>query len=156
MDINATLIGQGLTFFVFILVTMKYVWPNIQKAMAEREQKIADGLAAAEKGKQELEQAEERSQELVNDGKQKASDIIAQAQKRGDEMIEEAKSDARTEAERVKASAQAEIDQEIAKAREKLKTEVAALAIAGAEQILMREVDKSAHNEVLDKVCAKL
>lgn len=156
MDINATLIGQGITFFVFILVTMKYVWPPIQKAMAEREEKIADGLAAAEKGKQELEQAEQRSQELVDEGKQKASDIISQAQKRGDEMVEEAKAEARAEAERVKASAQAEIDQQIASAREKLKAEVSALAIAGAEQILMREVDKNAHNEVLDKVCAKL
>jgi len=156
VDINATLIGQGITFFVFILVTMKYVWPNIQKAMTEREEKISDGLAAAEKGKQELEQAEQRSQELVNEGKQQAADIIAQAQKRGDEMIEEAKSEARSEAERVKASAQAEIDQQVASAREKLKSEVSALAIAGAEQILLREVDKNAHNEILDKVCAKL
>lgn len=156
MDINMTLIGQGITFFIFIMVTLKYVWPPIQKALIERETKIADGLAAAEKAEKDLQEAEQRSAEILSDGKQKAADIISQAQKRGDELIESAKQDARSEGERLVAAAKAEIEQEIASARDKLKQEVAVLALTGAEQILQREVDRKAHDDVLDKICARL
>ncbi len=156
MNFNLTLIGQSIAFIVFVWFTMKFVWPMLMKKMAEREKKIADGLAAAEKGQEKFEQAEQRYEELVSEGKQQAGDIIAQAHKRGDELVEEAKSEAKSEAERIKHSAQADIEQQIAQAREKLKSEVAALALAGAEQILIREVDQKTHNEILDKICAKL
>jgi F-type H+-transporting ATPase subunit b len=156
VDINMTLIGQGITFFIFIMVTLKYVWPPIQKALIEREAKITDGLAAAEKAQKDLAEAEQRSAEILSEGKQKAADIISQAQKRGDELVDEAKQDARSEGERLIASAHAEIEQEISAARDKLRNEVAVLALAGAEQILQREVDRKVHDDVLDKICAKL
>lgn len=156
MNFNLTLIGQSIAFIVFVWFTMKFVWPLLMNKMAEREKKIADGLAAAEKGQEKFEQAEQRYEELVGEGKQQAGDIIAQAHKRGDELVEEAKSEAKSEAERIKHSAQADIEQQIAQAREKLKSEVAALALAGAEQILMHEVDQKTHNEILDKIYAKL
>lgn len=156
MNFNLTLIGQSIAFIVFVWFTMKFVWPLLMNKMAEREKKIADGLAAAEKGQEKFEQAELRYEELVSEGKQQAGDIIAQAHKRGDELVEEAKSEAKSQAERIKHSAQADIEQQIAQAREKLKSEVAALALAGAEQILIREVDQKTHNEILDKICAKL
>lgn len=156
MNFNLTLIGQSIAFAIFVWFTMKYVWPFIMGMMAEREKRIADGLAAAEEGQQKLEQADKRYEELVAEGKQQASDIIAQANKRGDELVEESKDTAKEEAERIKHAAQADIDHEYAQAREQLKAEVAKLALVGAEQILMREVDQKAHNDILDKVCAKL
>ena len=119
-------------------------------------ERIADGLAAAEKGQEALVQAEQRRAELVEEGKQKAAEIIAQAQRRGDEIVEESKSSARSEGERLIHAAQAEIDRERTLAKENLKGEVAALAIAGAEQILMREVDRKAHDEILAQVSARL
>lgn len=156
MNFNLTLIGQSIAFAIFVWFTMKYVWPFIMGMMAEREKRIADGLAAAEEGQQKLEQADKRYEELVAEGKQQASDIIAQANKRGDELVEESKDTAKEEAERIKHTAQADIEHEYAQAREQLKAEVAKLALVGAEQILMREVDQKAHNDILDKVCAKL
>lgn len=156
MNFNLTLIGQSISFAIFVWFTMKFVWPMLLNKMAEREQRIADGLSAAEQGQQKLEQADKRYEELVAEGKQKASDIINQASKRGDELVEESKQSAREEAERIKHTAQADIEHEVAQAREKLKNEVAKLALAGAEQILTREVDRKAHNDMLDKICAKL
>lgn len=156
MDFNMTLIGQTVSFAIFVWFTMRFVWPILLGKMAEREKRIADGLTAAEQGQERFEQAEQRYEELVKEGKQQAADIIAQAQKRGDELIEEAKTDAKSEAERIKQSAQADIDRQIAQARERLKAEVAALALAGAEQILVREVDRRTHNELFDKICARL
>lgn len=156
MNFNLTLIGQSIAFIIFVWFTMKYVWPLLTNIMAEREKRIADGLAAAEKGREKFEQAEKRYEELVTDGKQKASDIIAQANKRGDEVIEESKQSAREEADRIKKAAQADVEHQVAQAREKLKNEVAKLALAGAEQILTREVDQKAHNDLLSKVSAQL
>ena len=156
MNFNATLIGQIIAFATFVWFTMKYVWPYMLKKMHERETRIADGLAAAEKGQQTLEEAEQRLADMVNEGKQQAGEIISQAQRRGDEIIEAAKNEARDEGERLKAAARSEIEQERMQAREQLKEEVAMLALAGAEQILMREVDKKAHNELLAKLSAEL
>lgn len=156
MNFNLTLIGQSIAFAIFVWFTMKFVWPLLLGKMLEREKRIADGLAAAEQGQEKFEQAEKRYEELVAEGKQQASDIITQANKRGDELIEESKQAARDEAERIKHAAQADIEQEIAQAREQLKGEVSKLALAGAEQILAREVDQSTHNDMLDKICAKL
>lgn len=156
MNFNATLIGQTFAFIVFVWFTMKFVWPFMLKHMQDRETRIADGLAAAEKGQITLAEAEEKKVELLEEGKQEAAEIIAQAQRRGDELIEEAKNDARIEGERLKTAAHAEIEQERIQTREELKKEVVTLALAGAEQILMREVDRNAHNEVLDKIAAQL
>lgn len=156
MNITATLIGQSASFFLFVVFTMKYVWPPIMNALNERTKKIADGLAEAEKGHHELELAEKRATEIMREGKEKSKEYIDQAQKRHDEIVDEAKDHAREEGERLLHAARVEIEQERQEAKEKLRAEVSALAIAGAEQILMREVDKNAHNEVLDKISASL
>ncbi len=156
MNFNATLIGQLIAFLVFVVFTMKFVWPYLLKMMHDREARIADGLAAAEKGQEALVEAEQRHTELLDEGKQKAAEIIAQAQNRGDEIIEESKINAKSEGERLIHAAQAEIEREKTQAKESLKGEVAALALAGAEQILMREVDKKAHNEILNKLSSEL
>ncbi len=156
MNFNLTLIGQTVSFIILVWVTMKFIWPMLIRQMEEREKVIADGLAAAEKGREELEVAQRRHGELVEEGKKQAAEIIAQAQKRGDEIIEESKANARSEAHRILEGARAEIDQEREQAREELKAQVATLALSGAEQILMREVDREAHNDVLDKVSASL
>ena len=156
MNFNATLIGQSLAFIVFIWFTMKFIWPFILKAMQEREARIADGLAAAEQGQKDFAEAQEKSTAEINKGKDQAATIISQAQKRGDELIEEAREAAKKEGERIKESALSEIEQEKEKARRELRNQVADLAIAGAEQILMREVDHAAHNKVLAKISEQL
>ncbi len=156
MNFNATLIGQTIAFAVFVYFCMKYVWPPIIKALEERQSKIADGLAAAEKGRHELELAEKRAKELLREGKAKSQEFIVQAQKRADEVVEASKDTAKVEGERILTAARAEIEQERQQAREELRQQVAHLAIAGAEQVLMREVDSKAHSEVLDKLGAQL
>ncbi len=156
MNFNATLIGQSISFIIFVAFVMKYVWPLLLNQMKEREARIADGLAAAEEGQKELAEAQQKSVEEVNKGKDKAATIISQAQKRGDEIVEEAKENAKHESERIKEMALSEIEQEKEKARQDLRDQVATLAIAGAEQILMREVDQNTHNEVLAKISQQL
>lgn len=156
MNMNLTLIGQAISFAIFVWFCLKYVWPPILKALEERETRIADGLAAAERGKHELELAEQRATEAMREGKDKAQDFISQAQKRADEIVESAKVSAREEADKIKAAAAAEIDQERNRAKDELRAQVAALAVAGAEQILMREIDEQAHHDVLDKLAANL
>lgn len=156
MNFNATMIGQIISFAVFTWFCTKFIWPVIIKALDDRQAKIADGLAAAEKGQHELVLAEKRAGEILREGKEKSQEFINQAQKRHDEIVDEAKDDAREEGQRILIAARSEIEQERQEAKEALRTEVAALAIAGAEQILMREVDKNAHNEVLDKISASL
>jgi len=154
VNFNATLIGQLVTFAIFVWFTMKFVWPLLLKQMEEREARIADGLAAAEEGQKKLAQAQQDSVDEINKGKEKAATIISQAQKRGDEIVEEAKESAKRESERIKEQAFSEIEQE--KARQDLRNQVATLAVAGAQQILMREVDQNAHNEVLSKISQQL
>ena len=156
MSINLTLIGQALSLFIFVWFCMKYIWPPIINALHEREQRIADGLAAAEAGQDKLVEADRRLLELVDEGKQKAGEIIVQAQKRGDEILEEAKHAAREEGERLIEAAHAEIERERTQARDSLRQEVAVLALVGAERILMREVDKNAHDEILHRLGAEL
>ena len=156
MNINLTLIGQMITFVFFVIFTRKYVWAPIITALDARKAKIADGLAAAEKGKHELELAENRVVEALKESKEKAQEFITLAQKRSDEIVEEAKGTARTEGDRIIAAAQSQADQEMNEAKEKLRKEVGILAIVGTEQILMREVDASAHKDVLDKLGAQL
>ena len=156
MNITVTLIGQSIAFFLFVVFTMKYVWPPIMNALEKRKQTIADGLAAGEKGHQELELAQQRFAELVKEGKLKATDIIAQAEKRHDEIVEEAKVAAKKESEWIREGARSEIEQEKEIARQGLRQQFAELALLGAEQILMREVDRKAHNDVLNKISAGL
>ncbi len=156
MNINATLFGQAITFAVLVWFTMRFVWPPIMKAMQERAQRIADGLAAADQGQQKVIQAEQRLQEMTNEGKQQAAVIVAQAHKQGVEMVEDAKGTARVEGNRIIEAARHEIAREREQAREQLKQQVAALALAGAEQILMREVDRKAHDDLLGKISAGL
>mgnify|MGYP002621904036 CR=1 FL=1 len=156
MNFNATLIGQSISFIVFVIFVMKFVWPFLLQQMKDREARIADGLAAAEQGQKDFAEAQQKSLDEINKGKEQAAKIISQAQKRGDEIVEEAKESAKVESQRIKDNALGEIEQEKEKARQDLKNQVAALAIAGAEQILMREVDHNAHNEVLAKISQQL
>ena len=149
MNINATLIGQSITFFVFVWFCMKFVWPPIMQALSERKKQIADGLAAGERGKHELELASKRASENLHESKQKAAEIIAQAEKRAMQIIEEAKNTAKAEGDRMIVSAQASVAQETVRAKELLRAQVADLAVAGAEKILRREVDAKAHADLL-------
>ncbi len=152
MNINATLIGQSITFFVFVWFCMKFVWPPIMQALSERKKQIADGLAAGERGKHELELASKRASENLLESKQKAAEIIAQAEKRGVQLIEEAKNAAKAEGDRMLASAQASVAQETVRAKESLRTQVSELAVAGAEKILRREIDAKAHADLLTAI----
>ncbi len=156
MNFNATIIGQLIAFTVFVVFCMKIVWPFLLKAMQDRETRIADGLAAAEKGQITLAEAEATRIDLLEEGKQQAAEIISQGQKRHDEIVDAAKDDAMSEKEKILAAAQAEIEQQRTQTREQLRSEVANLALVGAEQILMREVDRNAHNDVLTKISAEL
>lgn len=156
MNINLTLIGQMLAFIAFVVFCMKYVWPPIMGAMQERERKIADGLAAAERAEHDLELAQEKSVERLKDAKQEAASIVDSANKRANQIVDEAKQVAVVEAERVKASAQAEIEQEVNRAREKLRSQVGVLSLAGAEKILGASIDLQAHSDLVDKLVAEL
>jgi len=156
MNINLTLIGQSITFLVFVWFCMKFVWPPIMNALEERKKKIADGLAAAERGEHEQVLAEKRAAELLHKAKQQAQDIIAQSQKRGSEIVDEAKNTAREEGARILAAANAEIEQEVNRAREELRGQVASLAIAGARKVLKREVDAAANEDLLKDLVSQL
>jgi F-type H+-transporting ATPase subunit b len=149
VNINATLIGEAIWFAVFIWITMKYVWPPLQKAMADRQKLIADGLAAGERGKHELELAAKRSADSLRDAKAKAAEIIAASEKRAAQIIEEAKLAAKVEADKVVLASKAEIAQQAEHARAELRGRLADLAVAGAERILKREVDAKAHADML-------
>jgi F-type H+-transporting ATPase subunit b len=126
------------------------------KALDERKKTIADGLAAAERGKHDLELAQVKVSEELKDAKSQAADIIAQAQKRAAEIIEEAKDDARTEGQRLLTAARAEIDQEVNQAKEQLRTQVASLAVVGASRVLEREIDEQAHSDLLNDLAAQI
>ncbi len=156
MNINLTLIGQMIAFVCFVVFCMKYVWPPIMAAMAEREKKIADGLAAADRANHDLELAQQNAVAQMTKAKEEASGIIESANKRANQIVEEAKDAAVVEAERVKASAYAEIEQEKNRAREQLREQVAALSVAGAEKILSATIDREAHAEMVEKLAAEL
>lgn len=156
MNINATLFAQAIVFFVFIFISVKYVWPMLQEKIDARQKQIADGLAAAEQGKKSLESSSRQAEQAIQEARQRAAEIVAQAEKRGSQVIEEAKSTAKAEGDREKAAAKADIQQEAQRAREQLREQVAALAVAGAEKILRREVDAKAHAELLDGIKKQL
>ncbi len=156
MDINASLLGQAITFAVLVWFTMKIVWPPVTAALEERQKKIADGLAEAEKGKAALAEGEKQKAAMLKEARDLASDLRTQNDKQALKIIEEAKAQAKVEAERIIAAAQAQTAQEQQKAREQLRDQVAALAIAGAEKILKREVDAKAHADMLNQLKAQL
>lgn len=156
MNINLTLISQMIAFAVFVAFCMKYVWPPIMKALDERAIKIAEGLAAAERGQQEQEIGRQKALEEMKAAKAKAADIVAQAQKRYNEVMDEAKRDAQGEADRIKTAAHAEIEQETNRAREELRERMASLAVAAAEKILQKEIDASAHKALVDSFAKQL
>jgi F-type H+-transporting ATPase subunit b len=156
MDINATIIGQFITFAILIWFTMKYVWPPITKTIHDREKKIAAGLEAAERSKRELEMAEHKSISIVREAKQQASQIIEQANLHTAQLVEEAKGQAKLESQRIIDLAQGEIDREVTKAKEVLKTQLATLAITGAERIIQLNLDPSAHRDLLNKLAAEI
>jgi F-type H+-transporting ATPase subunit b len=149
MSINLTMFAQGISFAIFILFTVKFVWPPLLRAIEQRQSQIAEGLAAAEKGRQSLDASSKQADAAIADARQRAQEIIAQAEKRGSQLIDEAKNAAREESGREKTAAKAEIDQEVSRAREALRDQVAALAVAGAEKILRREINAQAHADLL-------
>jgi F-type H+-transporting ATPase subunit b len=150
MDINATLFGQMIVFALFVVFTMKVVWPPLMRIMEERRNKIADGLAASEQGKKELELAKDKISDELKDVKLRAGHIIEQATQRANQIIEESKAQARVEGERLLVLAQGEIKQEYNSARAALLTQVSELAVAGAEKILQHEVDKASNNRLIN------
>jgi F-type H+-transporting ATPase subunit b len=156
VNINLTLIVQMLVFIVLIWFTMKFVWPMILGPMEERSRKIASGLAAAEKGKQDLTQAEERVNAIIREARERAAQILDQAGKRSTEMVEEAKGTASGEAQRLVAQARDEAARESSRAREGLAREVGKLAVEGASRLLEREIDPKTHAELLDKLAAEI
>lgn len=149
MNLNATLFAQFLVFLVLVVFTVKYVWPPIAKALDERADKIAEGLAAAERGKSDFEQAEKKVAELLTEGRNQVAEMVSNAEKRAAQIIDDAKVQAEHEASRIVAQAQTDAGQEISRAREALREQVAILAVKGAETILRREVDETQHAQML-------
>ncbi len=156
MNFNYTFIGQMITFAVFVYFCFKFVWPPIMNALHERRNKIADGLAAAEKGQHEEELAKQRAIEILKEAKDQASDIIRNAEKRAGEIVDEAKNDAKAEGERLVTAAQAEIEQNITRAREELRGQVVSLAVAGAGKVLKKEIDEKANEDLIKDLAAQL
>ncbi len=156
MNLNATLIAQFVVFFILAAFTMKFVWPPLMNALDERAKKIADGLAAADRGKAEMAAAEKRVQAELAGARDEGQKRIGDAEKRAQGIIEDAKKTASEEAARIIAAAQAEAAQQVTKAREALRGEVATLAVKGAEQILKREVNAAAHADLLNQLKTEL
>lgn len=156
MDINATLIGQFITFAILVWFTMKYVWPPIISAMHEREKKIAAGLEASERSKRELEAAEHKAFSIIRDAKQQASQILEQANMHASQLIEEAKQQGKLENQRIVEMAQSEIDREVTQAREGLRAQLATLVVTGAEKIIQRKLDTADHHDLLNKLAAEI
>lgn len=156
MNITATLIGQMLTFMVLIWFIKAVLWEPMLNMLEDRKQRIADGLAAAERGQHEQTLAEERAKDSLKEAKQLAAEVLAKAERRAGEIVDEAKETAREEGDRIKIAAQAEIDQEVNRARETLRKEVSNVALQGAEKILGKEIDAAAHSKVLDDLVAQI
>ena len=156
MNVNVSLIFQMIAFLGFVFLTKRYVWPPLMAAMEARRKQIADGLAAAEAGTRKLEEAKDEIAKVMKQAREQAAEVLAAANKRSVEMVEESKGQARVEGERLVAAARSQIQQELGQAKEALRREVAVLAVAGAKQILGREIDAKAHADLLDKVAKQL
>jgi len=156
VNITVTLFAQMIAFVLLIWFVNRVMWGPLSGIMEARQKRIADGLAAAEKGKHEEELAKKKALELLKEAKDQASEVVAQGQKRASEIVEEAKETARTEGERIVAAANAEIEREVNQAKEVLRTQVAALAVAGAEKVLKREIDSKSHDALLNDLAAEI
>ncbi len=156
MNINLTLFAQAAVFLAFIAFTIKFVWPPMLRAIEARQKTVADGLAAAEQGRKSLESSARQAEAEIDAARARAAEILAQAEKRATQMIEAAKAAAKEEGGREKAAAKAEIDQDVSRARESLREQVAALAVAGAEKILQKEVNAQSHAELLTQLKKEL
>ena len=156
MDINLTLIGQTIAMIVFVWFSMKFIWPPIMHAIEERQTQIADGLAAAERGQQSLDKAQAEAAEIVDGARKQATSILDQAHARANEIVAEGRAEGAKEREKQVAAALAEVEQETNRAREELRGQVSAIAVASAEKILEREIDKKAHEDILSKLAAEL
>lgn len=156
MEIGMTLLGQALSFAILIWFTAKFIWPPLMGVIEERQQKIAEGLAAADRSQKDLAQAQDKVNEALKDARSKANEIIDQAHQRGNQIIEAAKNEAIVEANRQKALAQSEIAAAANRAKEELRKQVSALAVDGAEKLLRREIDANAHKALLDDLAAQL
>lgn len=156
MNINATLLGELIAFVFFVWFCMKYVWPPIIGAIEERQQKIADGLAASERGEKDLELAQAKATDQLKEAKTQAADIIEQAKKRGSVIVDEETQRGHSEREKIIAQGYSEIEAERNRTKEELRKQVAALAIAGAEKILEREIDAAAQSDIVEKLVAEL
>ncbi|MCX8602157.1 MULTISPECIES: F0F1 ATP synthase subunit B [unclassified Gilliamella] len=156
MNMNATLLGQAITFVLFVWFCMKFVWPPVIRAIEKRQKEIADGLASAETAKKDLELAKANTSDIMQQAKVEANAIIEQANKRKAAILEEANQEASREKERIVAQGLAEVEAERKRAREELKQQVATLAIAGAEKIIERSVNEAANSDIIDKLVAEL
>ena len=156
MNINMTFFGQMISFSLLIWFTMKFIWPPMNRAIEERQKKIADGLAAAERSQHDLAQAQQSVEAAMRDARTKANEVIDQAHQRANQIIEQAKTDAMVEATRQKAMADADIVASQNRAREDLRKQVSSLAVSGAEKLLRREIDANAHKALLDELAAEL
>ncbi len=156
MNINFTIIGQSISMLVFVWLCMRYIWPPIMKALDERRQRIADGLADAEQATRDLELAKGKAAEIIQGAKQHASEIVDGANQRAGRIVDEGREDGQKARERQLSAAEAEIEQEINRAREHLRGQVADIAVAGAEKILQREIDPKAHKKLLDDLVAQI
>ena len=156
MNLNYTLLGQMISFAILIWFTVKFIWPPLMAAIEERQQKIAEGLAAADNAQKNLAQAQDKVNEALKDARVKANEIIDQAHARANQIVDAAKNDAITEGNRQKALAQSEIEASANRAKEDLRKQVSALAVSGAEKLLRREIDASAHKALLDELAAEI
>lgn len=156
MNINATMLGQVISFAIFVWFCMKFVWPPLIAAMEERKVKIADGLDAADRAVRDLELAQSSAKEQLKEAKQQAAGLIEEAKKRASQIVEESKDKARAEGELLITAAQAEIEQQTNRAREELRSKVAGLALAGAEKILERSVDEDVNRDLVEQLAAQL
>ena len=156
MEIGMTLLGQALSFALLIWFTVKFIWPPLMAVIEERQQRIAEGLAAADRSQKDLAQTQDKVNDTLKEARAKANEIIEQAHQRAVQVIDQAKLDAIAEADRQKALAQADIDAATNRAREGLRTQVSALAVSGAEKLLRREIDAGTHKALLDELAAQL
>jgi F-type H+-transporting ATPase subunit b len=156
VNLNLTLIGQAISFAIFVWFCMKFVWPPVIAALEERSKKIADGLEAANRASRDLELAQEKAAQTLRESKGQAAEIIEQANKRANQIIDEAKEQALTEGQRLRTAAQSEIEQDVMRAKEALRAQVSVLAVTGAEKILGAIVDEKAHSELVEKLAQEL
>jgi F-type H+-transporting ATPase subunit b len=156
MNINATIIGQAIVFLILIWFSVKFIWPPLLKAIEDRQKKIADGLAAAERGQKELHQASGDAQAIVDEAREKALKIVDQANRRSSEIVEEARSTAISEGQRLVGDARQEVALEQARARDALRKDVGTLAVAGASRLLEREIDPKAHADLIEKLAREI